>query len=102
MLALRSRPAADPELPPEFEPRTVRQHFVVPSVRSGEVARVQGAVVPHRKDTLKAFDLSNSLLGVHSVQISNLDSPRSNAAALARRPAKASMKRTIRHEEITS
>jgi hypothetical protein len=70
--AFHSRSAANPVVLPNAKPRAMREYFVVPSVRSGEVARAQGSVVPHREDALKAFDFSNSLLGVHSVQISNM------------------------------
>jgi hypothetical protein len=50
----------------------MREHFVVPSIRSSEVARAQRSGVRVRKDALKALDFGNSLLGVHSVSISNM------------------------------
>ena len=46
-LALNPKPSfgftstANPKLLPEPEPRAVGEHFVVPSIRSGEVARAQ-------------------------------------------------------------
>jgi hypothetical protein len=67
-----SRSAADAVVQPNAKPWAMREHFVVPAVRSREVARAQRSVVPHREDALKAFDFSDSLLGVHSVQISNI------------------------------
>ena len=57
---------------PKAKPRTLREHFVVPSIRSRKIARAQRSNVRHREDALKAFDFGNSLLGVHSVPISNL------------------------------
>ena len=48
------------------------EHFVMSSVRSREVARSQRSGVRVRKDALKALDVGNSLLGVHSVSISNM------------------------------
>lgn len=50
----------------------MREHFVVPSIRSGEVARAQWSSIRHRQDALKALDFGNSLLGVHSVPISDM------------------------------
>jgi hypothetical protein len=50
----------------------MREHFVVPSIRSREVARAQGSSVRRCEDPLKALDFGNSLLGVHSVPISNM------------------------------
>jgi hypothetical protein len=45
----------------------LREHFVVPSIRSRKIARAQRTNVRHREGALKAFDFGNSLLGVHSV-----------------------------------
>jgi hypothetical protein len=50
----------------------MREHFVVSSIRSREVAGAQRSSVPHREDALKALDFSNGLLGVHPVSISNM------------------------------
>jgi hypothetical protein len=50
----------------------MREHFVVPSIRSREVARAQRSGVRHCEDTLKALDLGDSLLGVHSASISDI------------------------------
>jgi hypothetical protein len=50
----------------------MHEHFVVPSIRSREVARVQRSGVRHCEDALKALDVGNSLFGVHSVSISNM------------------------------
>jgi hypothetical protein len=57
---------------PKAKPRTLREHFVVSSIRSRKIARAQWSNVRHREDALKAFDFGNSLLGVHSVPISNI------------------------------
>jgi hypothetical protein len=50
----------------------VREHFVVSSICRHEVARAQWSFVRHREEALKALDFGNSLLGVHSVPISNM------------------------------
>ena len=50
----------------------MREHFVVSSIRSREVARAQRSSVRLCEDALKALDFGNSLLGVHSVTISNM------------------------------
>jgi hypothetical protein len=65
-------PAANPELLPNAKPRAMREHFVVPSIRSREVARAQGSGVRHREDALKALDVGNPLFSVHSFPISNM------------------------------
>jgi hypothetical protein len=50
----------------------MREHFVVPSIRSGEVAPAERSGVRHCEDSLKPLDVGNSLLGVHSVSISSI------------------------------
>jgi hypothetical protein len=50
----------------------MREHFVVSSIRSSEVVRAQRSSVRDCEDPLKALDFGNSLLGVHSVPISNM------------------------------
>jgi len=45
----------------------MREHFVVPSIRSREVAGAQRSGVRLCEDALKALDFGNGLLGVHSV-----------------------------------
>ena len=57
---------------PEPKPRAVREHFVVPSIRSHEVPRARRSNVRHHEDALKALDFGYNLLGVHSVPISNM------------------------------
>jgi len=47
----------------------MREHFVVPPIRSREVTLAQRSDVRHREDALKALDFGNGLLGVHSVSI---------------------------------
>jgi hypothetical protein len=77
-LALNPKPAfgftaaANPVSLPKPEPRTMREHFVVLSIRSQEVARTQRSEVPQREDALNALDLGNGLLGIHSVSISSM------------------------------
>jgi hypothetical protein len=50
----------------------MREHFVVSSIRSREVAWAQRSSVWLCEDALKALDFGNSLLGVHSVPISSM------------------------------
>jgi hypothetical protein len=50
----------------------MREHFVVLSIRSREVALGQRSNVRHCQDALKTLDFGDSLLGVHSVSISNI------------------------------
>jgi hypothetical protein len=48
----------------------MREHFVVSSIRSLEVAPAERSSVQLCEDALKALDFGNSLLGVHAVSIS--------------------------------
>jgi hypothetical protein len=57
---------------PKSELWAMREHYVVPSIRSREVARAQRSGVRHCEDALKALDFGNGLLGVHSVPLSNM------------------------------
>jgi len=50
----------------------MREHFIVPSIRRQEIARAQRSVVRFCEDALKPFDFANSLLGIHSVSISDM------------------------------
>jgi hypothetical protein len=50
----------------------MREHFVMPSIHSRQVACAQRSGVRHREDALKALDFGNRLLGVHSVSISDM------------------------------
>jgi hypothetical protein len=63
--ALGFTSAADPVLLPEAEPRAVRKHFVVLSIRGHEVARAQRPTVRLCEDALKALYFGNGLLSVH-------------------------------------
>ena len=72
MPALGFTSAANPVLLPKTKPRTMRKHFVVPSIGGREVARAQRSSVRQCEDALKAFDFGNRLLRVHSVSISNI------------------------------
>jgi hypothetical protein len=40
--------------------------LVVPAIRSGEVARLQGSAVWQDEHALQSLDLRNGLFGVHS------------------------------------
>jgi hypothetical protein len=44
--------AANPELLPQPKPRAMREHFVVPSIGSREVALAERSGVQHREDAL--------------------------------------------------
>jgi hypothetical protein len=46
----------------------VREHFVVPSIRSCEVVPARRPLVRRCEDALKALDFGNGLLGVHPSQ----------------------------------
>jgi hypothetical protein len=69
---LTSPPAANSVLLPKAKPRAMRQHFVMSSIGSREVASAERSGVRLCEDALKALDFGNSLLGVHSVSISNM------------------------------
>jgi hypothetical protein len=69
---MNSRAAANAVPLPKPKPRAVREHLVVPSIHSREVASAQRSGVRRCEDVLKALDFGNSLLGVHSVSISNM------------------------------
>jgi hypothetical protein len=57
-LALNPKPAfgftsaADPKILPQPKPRAMREHFVVPSIRSRHGARAQWPNVWHRESAL--------------------------------------------------
>jgi hypothetical protein len=63
-----SRAAANPILLPKPKPRTMREHVVVPSIRSRDVACVQRSGIRHRVDALQPLDFGNGPLGVHPSQ----------------------------------
>jgi hypothetical protein len=46
----------------------MREHFVVPSIRSREVAWAQRSGVGRCEDALQSLDFGNCLLGVHPSQ----------------------------------
>jgi hypothetical protein len=48
------------------------EHFVMPSIRSREVACAERPRIRRSEDTLKALDFGNGLLSVHSVSISDM------------------------------
>ncbi len=79
--------AANPVLPPKAKPRAVREHFVMPSIRSREVVRTQRSSVRLCEDALQPLDFGNSLLGVHSVSISTIRVAMVKRSVSARSPA---------------
>jgi hypothetical protein len=59
------RSATDAIPLPNPEPRALLEPFVMPSIRSGEIAPAQRSGVLHCENALKALDLGDSLLRVH-------------------------------------
>lgn len=57
---------------PEPKPWALREHFVMSSIRSREIARAQRPGVRHLEDALKVRDFGNRLISVHSVSISDM------------------------------
>jgi hypothetical protein len=47
----------------------MREHFVVPSIGSREVAWAHRSGIGHGEDALKPLDFGNGLLSVHSLSI---------------------------------
>ena len=70
-LALNPKPAfgftsaANPEMLPQPKPRAMREHFVVPSIRSREIARPQRPNIRCLEHFLELFDVVNSAFNVH-------------------------------------
>jgi hypothetical protein len=50
----------------------MREHFIVPPIRSREIARTQRSGVRVCEDALQPLNFGNDLLGVHAVSISNM------------------------------
>jgi len=67
----RLRSAANPKILPEPKPRAVREHFVVPAIRSREIVRAQRSGVLHGEDALQPLDFGNGLFSVHPSQSSS-------------------------------
>jgi len=63
-----SRAAANAVLLPKAKPRAMCEHFVVPPIRTREVARTQRSSVWHCEDALKTLDFGNGLFSVHPSQ----------------------------------
>jgi hypothetical protein len=83
--ALGFTSAANPVLLPKAKPRALPEPFVVSSIRSREVVPAERSSVRLCEDALKAFDLGNSLLGVHFVSISTVGVAVVNVVASAYR-----------------
>jgi hypothetical protein len=62
----------------------MREHFIVPSIRSREVACAQRYGIRLREDVLKALDFGYGLLGVQSVTISNRTAGRSIRSGISK------------------
>jgi hypothetical protein len=65
--------ATNPVPLPEPKPRAVREHIVVPAIRSREIAQAQRSGVRHREDSLKVLDFGDGSVNVHAAQ--NSDTP---------------------------
>ena len=50
---------------PKLKPRAVRKHFIVPSVRSQQVARLKRSGIGYRENSFQPFDFGNSPFSVH-------------------------------------
>ena len=78
ILGLNPRPtfaftsATNPEVLPKTKPRAMREHFVVPSIGSRDVACAQRPNVRRFEHFLKLLNLPNDAFNVHSVSISNM------------------------------
>jgi hypothetical protein len=60
-----SRAAANSVPLPNATPWTMREHLVVQSIRSGEVARTERSGVRGCEDALQPLDFGNGLFSVH-------------------------------------
>jgi hypothetical protein len=47
----------------------VRKHFVVPAIRSREIAQAQRSGIRHGENALKVFDFGDGPVNVHAAQI---------------------------------
>jgi hypothetical protein len=102
-MPLTSPPAANSGLLPKAKPRAMRQHFVMSSIGSREVAPAERSGVQLCEDALKALDFGNSLPSVHSVSISNMAWQSSNGMAPACRacfPASSLLGQATPRDEI--
>jgi hypothetical protein len=61
-------PATDAKIPPELEPGTVGEGFIMPSIRSRDIARPKGAEVRCLEYFLKLPDVINNAFNVHAEQ----------------------------------
>lgn len=59
--------AADAVPMPQAKPRAVREHLVVPSICSGDVACAEWSGVGNSEDALQPLDFGDGLFGVHLV-----------------------------------
>ena len=64
------RAAADAVSLPKLEPGAMREHFIVPSIRSREVAWAQRSRIRRHEQPLKRFDFANDPLNIHGFEYS--------------------------------
>jgi hypothetical protein len=62
--------AANPEMLPKPKPRAMREHFVVSSIRSGDVSCAEWSNIRGLEHLLELFDVVNSAFNVHASQSS--------------------------------
>ncbi len=63
------RSATDAIPLPQPKPRAVREHFVVPSIRSRKVGWAKRSSVGRGEDALKVLDFGDGSVNVHAAQI---------------------------------
>ena len=64
--------AANAELLPKLKPRALREHFVVPSIGSGNIAGVERPDVRRFEHFLQLLNLVDDAFNVHSVSLSRI------------------------------
>jgi hypothetical protein len=80
-------PAADTKILPEPEPRTVGESFIMPSIRSRDIACAEGPDVRCLEHFLKLPDVINNVFNVHPEQYSEPALPdRPNGGSLNHQP----------------
>ena len=62
----RVRPAADTKILPQLEPRAASQQFIMPSIRSRDVACAEWPDIRCFEHFLKLLDFVNNAFNVHS------------------------------------
>lgn len=62
--------AADAVVLPEFEPRAIRQRFIVPSIGRGDIARRERSDIRSFEHLLQLLNVVNDAFNVHARQYS--------------------------------